>query len=201
MSVRFGPFILESGHPAADRGRRRDSPHRQGVRAAADARARRARTCCRRRYCSSGSGPTPLSPKPISRTWSPRFATRSSDQARAPVFIRTVHGLGYAFCGDAAIAAGRRRTRRGARVVLARVGPATLSAVRRAARDRTRSRCRRQARRIDRLPASRPAGGDGGWNDARGFRQQERHVSAATSASRRRSSWPMAMRSASGRCW
>jgi DNA-binding winged helix-turn-helix (wHTH) protein len=30
------------------------------------------------------------------------------DQARAPVFIRTAHGYGYAFCGDAAVVAAEK---------------------------------------------------------------------------------------------
>jgi DNA-binding winged helix-turn-helix (wHTH) protein len=32
------------------------------------------------------------------------------DQARAPVYVRTVHGFGYAFCGDATTMPGRRET-------------------------------------------------------------------------------------------
>ena len=137
---------------------------------------RSGRRSCPRRYCSNVSGPTPSSPRPISRTWWPRFARRSAtgreprvrpDRARVRLrVLRRRHTLPDAL---------RRRSR--ATVVLARVGPAALSAVGRRTRHRTRSGCRGQARRVDGVAASRAAGGHGRRDGARGFRQQERHVS------------------------
>ena len=97
------------------------------------------------------------------------------DRARAPLFVRTAHGFGYAFCGEATTLPGANGT--GSTLVLARVGQAALSSVRRGTRRGTRSRCRDQARRVDGLPPSRAARGDGRRNGARGFRQQERHLS------------------------
>ena len=71
------------------------------------------------------------------------------DQARAPLFIRTVHGFGYAFCGDATTCRalgrhGRIDRRAGSS------GAAAVSAVRRGPCHRPRSRRRSQARRVDR---------------------------------------------------
>ena len=57
------------------------------------------------------------------------------DQARAPVFIRTAHGYGYAFCGEAAELAAEKSAGRRSRPVLARVGPPPISVARRCARD------------------------------------------------------------------
>jgi DNA-binding winged helix-turn-helix (wHTH) protein len=64
------------------------------------------------------------------------------DSGRSPSWIRTVHGLGYAFCGETI-------------AVLARVGPSPLSTVNRSARHRTRSRCGHQARCIDGFSSTR----------------------------------------------
>ena len=49
------------------------------------------------------------------------------DRARSPVFVRTAHGFGYAFCGEAFHGPGSAETRGRPNLVLARVGPAAVS--------------------------------------------------------------------------
>ena len=82
------------------------------------------------------------------------------DRARAPLFVRTAHGFGYAFCGDATTGPDREPVSARPSCWLEwdrRRFPLSVGG----ARHRTRSRCRGQARRIDGLAPSRAARGDG----------------------------------------
>ena len=115
------------------------------------------------------------------------------DQARAPVFVRTVHGFGYAFCGDATTVRGRRRTGRGSD---RRAGSSGAGGAFRCplgehviGRDPDVD-VRLDASTVSRRHARLVVTAEG--TRARGLRQQERHVSrrrardVAGSAGRRR---------------
>ena len=59
--------------------------------------------------CATGSGPRATSRARASRGSSPRSAACSATTPGRPRFVRNVHGLGYAFCGEAARRAERQR--------------------------------------------------------------------------------------------
>jgi hypothetical protein len=58
-------------------------------------------TWCRRPTCSARSGPRSSWSKGTSTYWSARSGAQLGDDAQEQRFIRTVHGVGYAFCAKA----------------------------------------------------------------------------------------------------
>ena len=83
------------------------------------------------------------------------------DRARAPLFVRTAHGFGYAFCGDAMTLPGAVKRTPDRPSCWLEWGTRRFPLSIRRTRHRTRSRCRDEARRLDGLPPSRAARGDG----------------------------------------
>ena len=84
VKIRFGPFTLDLDTRQLTRGKTRDSPRAQGVRAAWRRSSWIVRKSCPRRFCSNVSGLRPSSPRPTSRTSWPRFE-RPSATGPAPL--------------------------------------------------------------------------------------------------------------------
>lgn len=93
------PVHPRSRHQTTDAGQPRDSPRAEGIRAAGDAR----RASPESTFEGGAAG--------TSLAWHIRRRANLSnlvaeirealgDQARTPLFVRTAHGFGYAFCGD-----------------------------------------------------------------------------------------------------
>ena len=99
--IRLGIFTLDLDARRLTAGRPRRASHTQGLRPAGRARLRTTRRRCRSPSCKQ-------------RLWADTFVVEANlsnlvaeirealgDRARTPVFIRTAHGFGYAFCGEA----------------------------------------------------------------------------------------------------
>jgi len=116
VQIRFGPFILNLDTRQLTRGDREIPPRAQGVRTVAALALDRSQ-----RPAESGAPAAALARDlrrrgQSGRTWWGKLREALGDRARAPKFIRTVHGVGYAFCGDATtVPAARAAESRGPR--------------------------------------------------------------------------------------
>ena len=177
MKIRFGPFTLDLDTRQLTQAGREIHLAPKAFELLATLVLDRPKVALEGGAAGHASGRTPSSKRPICRTSWPRFAKRSAITRARLLYVRTMHGFGYAFCGDATTLSRREGADADRPSCWLEWERAALSSVNRGARHRTRSRCRRQARRVDGLPPSRAARGDDRRHDARRFREQERHVS------------------------
>ena len=198
MRIRFGPFTLDPGTRQLTAARRRDSPRAEGVRTAARAGLRASKSSLQGGAATTALAETFVAEANLSNLVA-EIREALGDRAACAAWIRTAHGFGYAFCGDAVTAPRLRRSGSDRPAVLARMGRPALSAV---SGEHVIGRDPDVEVRLDASTVSR--------RHARLVVTAERHVLedfgskngtfAAASASRRRCSSPTAMPSASDRC-
>ena len=127
MALRFGPFTLDLADKAADQGDWRDPSLSEGIRAAGGRSSIERPECSPRASCSRRLWPDTFVAEANLSNLVAEIRDALGDRARSPLFVRTVHGFGYAFCGsvdDDAASAGPSVS---AHRVLARMGPPPVS--------------------------------------------------------------------------
>ena len=110
VRIRFGPFTLDLDTRQLTQAGREIHLAPKAFELLATLVLDRPKVLSKAELLAASLAGTLSSQRPISRISWPRFARHSATRLARRCYVRTAHGFGYAFCGDATTLPGRRET-------------------------------------------------------------------------------------------